>query len=257
MVNPHDVHEKGSRILSMGADVSKIQGSVAMELAVLEPSRTAQLKANKDLVATSNNQLAPVTSKERYLSLGSSHLSQFCKAVCANCTTSHPDLVAKGEKLTLDSACQSQGQFYQMCTQGWQWDVLKCQVEEALPALPALVQAALNTGDQVSSSGNEVAVMFGVCQHYKWSKSAYNSLHQAAQSRPSCEAYLTNVAHYVWKYGGGEDQEFPLIRILDHVSSQVADMIIALSAFHPCLFQILYPHEVNASRPPSTLGKAS
>lgn len=70
-------------VLANGPDFAKIHQSVCIELATDPQLCKHQLDSNEKLLQSSN-QLAPVTH-ERYLPLGSSHLSQFCKAVQANC----------------------------------------------------------------------------------------------------------------------------------------------------------------------------
>ena len=67
MLSWYDCHEKGSRILACGPDLSKIQESVAIELATYASKRQSQLQANKDLVNASAGQLAKVSGQERYL----------------------------------------------------------------------------------------------------------------------------------------------------------------------------------------------
>ena len=139
-----------------------------------------------------------------------------------------------------------------MCAQGWQWDILKCQVEEALPALPAVVQAALNTGNQVSSSGNEA--MFAICQHIRGVQVCVYFLAPSCPIQTQLRSIPVQCGVLCLEDGGGKE---PLIRILDHVSSQVAYMIVAPSSLQPCLFLILFAHEANASLPPSTSEKTS
>ncbi|CAE7259576.1 unnamed protein product, partial [Symbiodinium sp. CCMP2592] len=67
----------------------------------------SQIKANVELCEASGGQLARPTGQERYLSLGSSHLTQFCKAVENNAKTSHSELskLCQGV-LSLDACTQ-------------------------------------------------------------------------------------------------------------------------------------------------------
>ena len=87
MLSPHDVHAKGSAIISLGADMAKIQSSVAFEMATEPLQKAKQLQANRDLVSASQGKLANISGQERYLTCGSSHLTAFCRAVQAQCTT--------------------------------------------------------------------------------------------------------------------------------------------------------------------------
>ena len=139
-----DMHEKGARILATGPELSKIHQSVCIEVATEKATRDKQFKANQDLVNASQGQMSKISGHERYLTLGSSHLSQFCKAVLHNATTEQEDLKAMTTGiLSLEACCQGQGPdcvFHQMCTNGWTWDILQASVEEEFPDLPVLAQ---------------------------------------------------------------------------------------------------------------------
>ena len=86
-VNPHESHRKGAHIAAMGADLQLLGRSTAFELAPADPIRARQVQFNKRLVDNSGGMLAPVNGSERYLSVGSSHTSQFVKAVLAGCSS--------------------------------------------------------------------------------------------------------------------------------------------------------------------------
>ena len=105
LVNSFDCHEKGYRALSVGFDASKLTESVCFEVAKDPATKAMQVQSNAKLVAGSETRLAPVSQMERYLTVSSSHVSQFCKAVaCGNCSTEHE--VLKGLNngaLTIDS----------------------------------------------------------------------------------------------------------------------------------------------------------
>jgi hypothetical protein len=81
MLNQHDVHHKGARILALGASIANIGESVAIEVSQDVAVRKKQLEANAQLVANSGGALAPCSSQERLLSCSSSHLVAFCRAV--------------------------------------------------------------------------------------------------------------------------------------------------------------------------------
>ena len=87
MVNPHNVHLKGAEALRVGWLPEKLNESYAMELSQKQSVREQQLNQMAVLVEKSDGRLAPVTKQERYASLSSSHMSQFCKAVGAGCRT--------------------------------------------------------------------------------------------------------------------------------------------------------------------------
>ena len=67
MVNAHDVHEKGLKILQLGVRPSLLIDSVAIEVSTDNSVRDKQFGANRDLVEKSNGMLAPVLGSERQL----------------------------------------------------------------------------------------------------------------------------------------------------------------------------------------------
>ena len=77
----------------------------------------AKIAANETTAHASEGTLCPPSGQERFLSLGSSHLSQFCKAVLHGCTTSNEELTAISHNgnLNLQACCGSQGN--QNCAQ--------------------------------------------------------------------------------------------------------------------------------------------
>ena len=94
-VLPHyDCHHKGANILAIGPDLNKIQASVAIEVSNQMAKKKSQIAANEAIVHASEGTLCPPSGQERFLSLGSSHLSQFCKAVLHGCTTLNEELAA-------------------------------------------------------------------------------------------------------------------------------------------------------------------
>ena len=67
MVNAHDVHEKGLKILQLGVRPSLLIDSVAIEVSTDNSVRDKQFGANRDLVEKSNGMLAPILGSERQL----------------------------------------------------------------------------------------------------------------------------------------------------------------------------------------------
>ena len=120
MLNAFDVHDKGNTMLKVGVQLSKLTDSVAFELSRDDVKRKQQVEKNANLIATSNNMLAPLTGSERYLTVGTSHTVAFCKAVMAGCKTPVNELSTNG-CLSLGSilACKSDDHpFKTMCSKG-------------------------------------------------------------------------------------------------------------------------------------------
>ena len=224
MLSPHDVHAKGSAIISLGADTTKIQASVAFEMATEPLEKAKQLQANHDLVQASQGKLANMSGQERYLTCGSSHLTAFCRAVQAQCHTEDEWLsTLSNGHLSLD-AIVAHGQdhvFRDMVTNGWNWTIISHSVEKALPELPVLVQQALNTVGAATMQPHETEVLQTVSHLYQMAAKAGSKpnlkacLDQVATSKPTCLPYLETIGYYLTKYGGGS--KFPCITMLQHI----------------------------------------
>ena len=158
----------------------------------------------------------------RFLSLGSSHLSQFCKAVLHGCTTSNEELdaISHNGNLNLQASYGSQGNqnpFHTMCTEGWPWDIIVSQVEDTFPYLPQLVQAALNSSHGIAQEQKEIEIMASMASNYAHTKGLKKALQLAESTKPKCMPYIAAIGHYVQKFSGGSS--FDTIHVLAHVST--------------------------------------
>ena len=68
------------RIATSGADLKLVNNSICFEISTDPEKASAQLAANKELVNDSNGHLAPVSGKEKYLTIDRSHTTAGCKA---------------------------------------------------------------------------------------------------------------------------------------------------------------------------------
>ena len=71
-----DVHTKGWKMFSTGADIDMVKGSVAWELPE-EPQNSVYLQLISQLVANSDGLLAPINGSERVMSTDASHAAAF------------------------------------------------------------------------------------------------------------------------------------------------------------------------------------
>ena len=226
LINSFDAHEKGYRALSVGFDASKLTESVCFEVAKEAAAKARQVQSNAKLVAGSDNRLAPVSHLERYLTVSASHVSQFCKAVASgHCTTEQE--VLKGVNngaLTMDSL-QSKFKdkiFEQLAYKGWTWKCITAETEQACPWMPAMFQAALNTGSMVAKVPTEVEVALSLCY---WHQTHGGSLQQAVETTRFTMplSYIETVSTYVCEFGGG--QNFGLIYLLDQISKMFGSQL--------------------------------
>jgi hypothetical protein len=155
MLSWHDMHAKGGAILSLGFDKEKLQRSVAFEIAADAATRARQFLANKELTKQAQGLVAPVTGAERFLTVASSHVCGFFRAVLAGCRTEEPSLKQLSNGILSLDACSAaptsadgsrvHNPFKSLCLEGWEWEIISQAVEAAIPDLPAFIQQCLNT----------------------------------------------------------------------------------------------------------------
>ena len=78
-VNAFNAHRHGLGIKTTGADVSKLPHATAFELGGHEARE--EVEFNIELVRSAEGMLAEVSHAERFITISSSHTSQFFKAV--------------------------------------------------------------------------------------------------------------------------------------------------------------------------------
>lgn len=214
MVNSHDVHEKGLHALQLGFDEKKLNESYCFELSGNLKQRDAQIGAMKRLAENSEMRLAPISGKERFMSVSSSHISQFCKAVaCGACMTEVHELASVNQGcMSVDgfSAHFQDKEFERLAKELPQWNCIKSEVETECGWLPQLLQASMNTANMIGKEPKEMEIAMALAYQYKHS----GSLEKACQECKSSTTlrYVDLICHFVRQYGGGED--FSLIKTL-------------------------------------------
>lgn len=111
------------------------ESGACIEVLRVECTKQGQLKANQALVVASGNSLAPVSGNERFLTVANSHTAAFLKAVQHGCKENEESAVVDAK---------SDPGLLQLCTEGWPFTVLKAEVEEKWPSLPAWLQISMN-----------------------------------------------------------------------------------------------------------------
>ena len=136
MLGVEDVWQKGMRLLQVGLKKELLVGSVCFEAAHEPTKKEQQMFLNQSLVEQSGGLLAPMTGKERFMSVGASHTCAFFRAAQANCN--RPES-CKGE-----IAIKAGEPLADILENGWSWLVISGMVEQMWPDLPRFYQMALN-----------------------------------------------------------------------------------------------------------------
>ena len=215
MLNSFDVHEKGLLALKMGFQLSKVAESFCFEMSSKKTIRDKQVDAMKALVEASDKKLAPVNGSERFMSVSCSHISQFLKAVgCGQCLTENEELAGMNQGYlsleSLEAHFPADHQFQAMVRKGWQWHCIKSEVEECCPWLPQLLQAALNSGNEVSKQATEMEIALSLAYSYNISSSMENACGVVKAS--TSLQYVDVISKWVKLYGGGGS--FCLVHLL-------------------------------------------
>ena len=124
------MHAKGQRIIQCGCDLSLLGGSTCIELNPDPAKRKAQCQMMHALHEAHPDYVAPVSGHERYMSLSSSHVSQFFKAMLHGCKSPEDDLVdVKSGRMSLGLV--SDMEFLKGANEGWEWTIIPFYVEDA------------------------------------------------------------------------------------------------------------------------------
>ena len=102
MVNHNSAHRNGSFIRRVGANLAELHNAVSIEMSPDAKKRAEQVAANQAVITPSRGMLAPITGKERQLTLGTGHCAAFNNAANAGCRTPLTYLADKSGKIDLE-----------------------------------------------------------------------------------------------------------------------------------------------------------
>ena len=215
-LNPHNVHRNGSELVRVGCDPHLLTSAVCIELAVDPVMKSKQLAFNRTMVEQSAGLLAPLNGSESMLSLGTGHTTAFLRALKNRCITPVPELAGEDGCLRSESILQKDARLKEVLENGFGWLVFPWAAEVAWPALPALVQRALNSSHGVSSLPTELSVMSAIAELDRLrpkNQPFANVLKSVLMSSPACAPYLEEVGKLTCELAGGHDA--PLVHLLD------------------------------------------
>ena len=203
-INSGSMHVKGAAIVKSGADLSHLGASCAFEMATHAEAQQAQLDFNAKLHQESQGMMAKPTGAERFLSVSSSHTSQFIKAIVAGAVTDQPSL--KGPDGHLNPVLLRQDKtLHTMATVGWTWTIIAAHVEEAFPRLPSLIEKANNSTNCTFAHQNEVELMASLVDHVSTSAEASHDFERLAVDMclgGQVATYAAIVGKFVHLYSG-------------------------------------------------------
>ena len=77
MLTPSKCHKVGDAVHDAGTDLKQLNAAFAFELSKTKKRRDVQIKKNMELVARDDDLMAKVNGKEHFITVGTSHFTQF------------------------------------------------------------------------------------------------------------------------------------------------------------------------------------
>ena len=219
MLNPTKAHRVGDQVHHAGADFKQLDAAYAFELSKVTARRAFQIKKNEEVVERSSGLLAKVNYKERFITVGTSHLSQFCKQAMIAGKTPMPKLQDRAGRIDIGKL-KANPSFAKMLEKGWKWKIFYAELDDAFPDFAKLAQRALNASNSIRQDPSEIEL---ACQVAEFYKSAENDGHPnpkeaaiaAVQEGGSViQGYASILFDFGSEYGGGAD--LPFLRLIDN-----------------------------------------
>ena len=155
MLSPFNCHRNAATIFSVGGDLKQLSNATAFQMPPSGPRRLEVLQANQSLIERSKGYLAPINGEERALSVGCGHTAAFFKVAEVGGKT--PEKSLQDDKGFVDAGkLKTDPALATMIEEGWMWDLIDWEVDEAFPEWAKVCQAALNTRNHVSSESSEL-----------------------------------------------------------------------------------------------------
>ena len=127
MLNAFKAHRTGFRIMCVGASRAELHGACVFEMSPFPAAAKAQQEANLRLISNSKGLLAPMTGRERFLTVGAGHVTAFCRAANHGCTTQVAKLADERSCINVNCILRDP-EFAVMLNEGFAYKVLPWMV---------------------------------------------------------------------------------------------------------------------------------
>ena len=102
---------------------------------------------------------------------------------------------------------------HQLIDKGWEWTIIKAEVDDEYPNLPHWCQMSLNSVNSNSKPTTELEIMMNFMTLLKSGLHHEAAMHQLLQADPGCKGYIKDIVAFAAKHTGGKD--CPLLLWLD------------------------------------------
>ena len=240
MLNAHDVHVKGAAMVTTGCDLTKLVEACCIEFSNDPKKKAEQLNSNVMLIKHSGGMLAELEGRERKMTLATSHMVAFCRALVAGCKTTQVQLTSDGEHLSLShilagTSNVEQHPLHVMCYEGIVMRVLPAELEELFPDVCVMIQQSYNSSHTITKPPNEMETAATIAFYYETllkmgqKPTLEQAVKNAGASMPQCLSYLPVLVHWVANYAGGDS--FPMVHFLEKYSSMFGESLILGEVF--------------------------
>ena len=130
-ISVHNAHSKGAIILKAGCDPTMLHSSTCFEISPNPSKRAAQTACSEKLWEAHKDFFAKPHGGERYLSVSSSHFSQFCKALATGCKSPIGELTDVSGKMSLAMHSHDK-ELVKIMQEGWSWLCIPWYIEDML-----------------------------------------------------------------------------------------------------------------------------
>ena len=224
------MHKLGSSIVRMGWSNTACVGAVC-----IEDSNNRCAKFTRDLQIGSSYFGQSEIGEIKFGSLACGHTNQFLNAVLSGVECEYEELCING-RMSKNRIIETQPSMDEPLNRGMLWLVLKKEVGDLFPKLPALIQSARQAIGQVQHGESHFELMEGI-QSFISSANDPKSINwkaiekQLARSESKFAEDLPLLCEYVRMYGGGTSGVF-VRRLNAFVSHCINDnRYIAASTF--------------------------
>lgn len=245
MLSAAKCHETGEKIHFAGADLQELRSAFAFELSKLSDRRKMQVDKNSALIKRSEGLLPDLTGRERFATVGCSHISQFCKHAATGHGKTCRSKLQDPETGQLDVAKLKRNRNYQiMLEKGWKWKIFPSELDEAYPSFAKLAQRALNSSNNCRQELGEIELACQMVEfHAAASADGLDDPKQAAldavqENISTCQGYSKTLLDYAMEYGGGSD--LPWLRFVDEFGKHRSASKMLGSAFWNTLFNMRF-----------------
>ena len=124
------------------------------------------MQKKRDSANMSNGLMAAPDGNDNFMSVGTSHVTGFCRAALRGCKTHIPALQEASSGIISLEKLRRDPEMGEMLSTGWDVLAVAWQAEATWPALPEFIQRALNTMNGVAAEATELETAITISETF-------------------------------------------------------------------------------------------